>query len=274
MIKHTCITAALMMTLAMSYAHADHKHGPRNECWRDSKYDKHWAYYYCGAQAAKCDGKKSKGHDTVFWQYHGEKFTFRTGPNETYFCCGGTKEAEGKYVRADKWIVEQKTERIEVQGGTCNKLIQKDACGETHEVTCTTPDQCNTGLTLRNKECIKPCGDNEVYESPTSNTCIECETSIYQGPAQDRQSCIKCDKDTEFFDRTNKRCIKKSSLTQYSQNAIKECWRCPLELQPNCIHAVSTVNKMDLTGKSRIAEIIRVATMDGHADIATQCHLE
>ena len=58
------IAALIAVCAASSGANADHKHGPRNECWRDSKYPGNgWAYYYCGAQAAKCDGKKSKGHE-------------------------------------------------------------------------------------------------------------------------------------------------------------------------------------------------------------------
>ncbi len=275
MIKQICITAALITTLAATHAWADHKHGPRSECWRDTKYNKHWAYYYCGAQAAKCDGKKSKGHDTVFWQYHGDHFRFKTHPYETYWCCGGTKEAEGKYFLSDTWIVETKTERISVAGGTCNKLIQKDVCGDTHEVMCTTPDQCNAGLILRNGECIKPCGENEVFTSPQSNTCIKCEPTIHQGPTLDRQSCIKCDEATEFFNRQTKTCVKKSSLNRYSKDAIKECWRCPLELHLKCVQAITEVNKMGLTGAARISNINELAALNGGPEnIAEACGLE
>ena len=123
-----CI-AALIAICVTPAAKADHKHGGGNECWRDSKYPgSGWAYYYCGAQSARCDGKKSKGHDTVFWQSHGEGFTFQTEPHETYFCCGGNGEKSGMYVRSDTWIVNTETERMSVAGGTCNKQI-KTCCG-------------------------------------------------------------------------------------------------------------------------------------------------
>lgn len=226
-----CI-AALITICTTSGAYADHRHGPSNECWQDTKYSDinsnyKWAYYYCGTQDNKCDGKQSKGHDMVYWQYHGDSFKFKTSPYETYFCCGGTPDAKGKYVQADAWIVATKTERMQVAGGTCNKQIKTDACGETHTVECTEPDSCNPGLILRNKACIAPCGDNQVYQSATSNTCIDCETTVYQGPSLDRNSCIKCDKDTEFFNRQTKRCVKKNGLAQYSNDALKKCWRCP-----------------------------------------------
>ncbi|MDE6481486.1 MAG: hypothetical protein K2L25_01545 [Alphaproteobacteria bacterium] len=254
--------AALIATCITSGTYADHKHGPRNECWRDSEYDDHWAYYYCGAQTNKCDGKQSKGHDTVFWQYHGDHFIFQTSPHDTYWCCGGTTESEGKYVKSRHWIVNTETERMSVAGGTCNKLIQTDACGGQHIIECTEPDTCAQGLTLRNRECIKPCGENEAFESPSSNTCVSCEASLYQGLSMDRQVCIKCDPYTEFFNRETKKCIKKSSLQQYEKDTMRECWRCPKSVYADCVKEMSKPSDQ------------RGFATKNWKDIKKQCHLE
>ncbi|MDE5615663.1 MAG: hypothetical protein K2I81_02420 [Alphaproteobacteria bacterium] len=233
--KKQILSAIMAAVVITGGAYADHRHGPRHECWRDSEYDDHWAYYYCGDQAAKCDGKKSKSHDTVFWQYHGDHFIFQTEPHDTYWCCGGTTESEGKYVKSAHWITNTTTERVSIYGGTCNKLIQTDACGGQHIIECTEPDTCAPGQLLRNRECIKPCGADEAFESSTSNTCISCEANLYQGPSLDRQVCIKCDQTSEFFNRETKKCVKKSSLEQYSKQTMKECWRCPQSFYADCI---------------------------------------
>lgn len=257
-----CI-AALIAICVTPAAKADHKHGGGNECWRDSKYPgSGWAYYYCGAQSARCDGKKSKGHDTVFWQSHGEGFTFQTEPHETYFCCGGNGEKSGMYVRSDTWIVNTETERMSVAGGTCNKQIKTDACGGTHVVECTEPDTCNTGLILRNKECIKPCNADEVFADAASNTCIKCERTVYQGPAEDQNSCIQCDQYTEFFNRQTKKCIKKSTLKQYAKDTMKECWRCPSSVYNDCVKEMNKPSDQ------------RGFAITNWKDIKKQCHLK
>ncbi len=241
MIKHIFITA-LITTLIAPSAYADHKHGPRNECWRDSKYDKHWAYYYCGAQAAKCDGKKSKGHDTVFWQYHGDHFTFRTSPRDTYWCCGGTKSDEGKYVSGKNWIVKTETETKSVDGGTCTVKIETDICGGVNRIDCDTPGKCNAGYILRNGVCTQLCPDGSAFESIASNNCIECETTNYQGIkiiSGENKLCVKCDKDTQYFDKNGKRCMSKSELTQIPKSALNKCWGCPdTETFKQCVDIV------------------------------------
>jgi len=289
MIKHICITSTLIATLIAPYAYAEHKHGPQNQCWRDTKYNKHWAYYYCGAQGAKCDGKKSKGHDTVFWQYHGDSFTFTTSPTETYFCCDGTKTAEGQYVRADRWIVDTKTEKVPVEGGTCNKLIQTDACGGQHIIECNEADNCSSDRIYRNGECVKPCGENEVFASLDSNTCIACEQTPYQGIAEltgtkksrifrkhkktiKYQACVKCDKDTEFFDRHTKECVKKETLQMLSMEKMKLCWRCSPEFYKECI---KTITDMNATTNTEMETALK--GMKGFSEqtdkMITNCHL-
>lgn len=281
--KSICI--ALMLMIGMGSAMADaaepHVRGRRNECWADKTYKKvdssaNWAYYFCGAQKYSCAGHTAYEWDKAFQHYHGDHFKFRTSPYETYWCCGGTKEVEGKYVQSENWIVSTLTEKVQVAGGTCNKLIQTDACGDTHIVECTTPDNCNAGTILRNGECVRQCEGDEAFENTTSNKCIKCETTIRQGPSADHTSCIKCDAVTEFFDREKKTCIKKHSadLQQYSKEAMNTCWRCKRELFVHCVKAVTTADKMGHTGQQYLSDINSAASVSGIQDIVTKCKLK
>lgn len=277
------ISAAVLIligTLPMAYAGSTHKHASDNSCWYESNYGSkktgdNWAYYFCGPAAKKCDGKKHKGHDKLVLQYHGDKFTFKNSPKETYFCCGGTTSANGHYVRADKWIVDTKTEKISVSGGTCNKLTETDACGEIHITECDTPDNCPTGTILRNNECVRQCEGDEVFESTNSNNCISCETTIYQGPSKDHTACIKCNTTLEFFNRDTQTCIKKTDnkITQYAKETFRECWRCPYELHAQCVKAITAVNKMGLADSSRFSAINAQAASAGVDNIVSKCHL-
>lgn len=274
-----CIAALIAIFLTPA-ASAKHRHGSNNACWYETDYGKkkngeNWAYYYCGAQYAKCDGKTSKGHDKVFWHYHGDSFTFKSSPTDTYFCCGGTTSTAGKYVRADKWIVKTETEKVSVAGGTCNKSIETDACGAQHITECTKPDNCDNGTILRNGECVVRCEGDEVFESTTSNKCIACETTLRQGPSKDHTTCIKCDSATEFFNSETKTCIKKNSpdLTKYTKESMQECWRCPHELFRKCVESVTTVNKMGVSDKRRLKEIDAIAAFTDNISIVKKCHL-
>jgi len=244
---HKCIFVLMLVTICLtqtSYAKYNQKHGSDYECWYETEYEAgghgkgNWAYYYCGKQNDKCDGKKSKTSDTIFWQYHGDTFTFQGGKNPsehdlyTYYCCNGTKDEKGRYVRADSWIDSSKTvtETKHVTGGTCQVKIETDVCGDTHKIDCDTPGTCDAGYIMRNKVCAEICPDGSAFESDTSNKCIQCETTNYQGIktiSSNNKLCIKCDKDTEFFDKETKACIKKSALKQTTNSAMKKCWRCP-----------------------------------------------
>ncbi len=281
--------AALIAIFVIPSAHAEHKHGPRNECWRDTKYPGNgWAYYYCGAQKNKCDGKKSKGHDTVFWQYHGDFFEFETEQKERYWCCGGTKEAEGKYVRADEWSESIGTETKQLANGTCNKSIEKTVCGDEIVKDCFTPDNCDSGYIQRNGTCVKLCGENEVFESQASNTCIKCETTPYQGVYTENftitdaagtphpvaeQRCKKCDKDSEFFNKATKSCVKKSTLKAYSIPDMKSCWRCPQSYRQHCIEAMRQAAQMGVSGAALAAQVDSLGALQNIPNLAKQCHI-
>ncbi len=231
---HKCIfvLTALLFFMPVSVMAQRFRHGDSNECYYISEYAKkstgnNWAYYYCGGRNNKCAGEKSKGHDMVVRHNHGDKFTY---DGKTYWCCDGNSDNAGKYVSGSNWIVSTVTETKTVDGGTCQVKIQTDICGGTHKIDCDTHGTCNAGYVMRNKVCAEICPDGSAFESNASNKCVECETTNYQGKKtiyDGNKLCIKCDRDTEFFDKETKACIKKSKLKQVPQTAMKKCWYCP-----------------------------------------------
>lgn len=275
-ILRTAIMLALFIPCA-AYP-GSHKMGNNQNCFYDSNPGRNkWHYYYCGSQSRGCAGKSGGGkNDQHYTIFDKDSFTFKTSPYDKYWCCGGTGEKSGTFVKdtGKGFYIDTQTKRKQLaDGGSCNIRIQKTICGDVEEIDCTEPDTCSQGFTLRNKACIKPCGDDEVFESPASNTCISCKTTAYQGPSLDRQSCIKCDQYTEFFNRQTKKCIKKSTLKQYAKDTMKECWRCPNNVMLKCMEAVSLADKMGKTGPARLQEIRNIASFDG-TDIVKACHLE
>jgi len=237
-IMHKCISILMIVVIvgASPAVAKDFRHGDSNECYYISGYGKkssgnNWAYYYCGGKNNKCAGKKSKSHDLVVRQNHGDKFTYN---GKTYWCCDGKSDSAGRYVQASAWIDSSKTvtETKQVDGGTCTVKTETDVCGGTYKIDCDTPGTCNAGYVMRNKVCAQICPDGSAFESNASNKCVECETTNYQGIkmiSSENNVCIKCDQDTQFFDKETKTCINKSRLKQISQTAMKKCWRCPDE---------------------------------------------
>lgn len=262
---------------AINTAHGgDHIMGTRQECMIDSYPGSYWHYYYCGSQDIGCKGHRSAARDQHHTLYDGDKLKFTTGNKETYWCCGGTSTQDGIFVKGDNFYTETKTTVKNLgNGAKCNQITRKTVCGETEFIDCDTPDQCSPGAILRNDECVAQCGDDEVFESAISNKCVTCETTATQGPSKDHLTCIKCDKYTEFFDRKNKKCISRDSVkfTQYSKEAMQECWRCPRDLFNKCVKSVTEVNKMDVSGTQRLNQIDAIAAFEDNTSIVKKCYL-
>ena len=73
---------------------------------------------------------------------------------------------------------------------------------------------------------IGTCGAHNCA-SKTSNECIECETTAYQGIDHTTNECVRCDEATQFFDKITKKCISKTSLNRIDGDAMKKCYGCP-----------------------------------------------
>ena len=240
-------------------------------CYRDTYYQ---YGFICGTSIeddTKCGGKKAKKLKQKYFFNEGECFAIdhadnATGKNISYFCCcsgtwksvSNTKDNSQKFggwsspgdYNGNVWYTKTST-TIDVSGGTCTYEKQVNMCGTQINQACTEPTGCTNGLVLRNGVCTSPCPDGQAWETDSSNKCIACETTYYQGITNKNTStngakiiaqgfnnkiCEKCDKDTEFFDKTNKMCIKKTSLKQISKNIMEKCGLCTTnDVMKQCI---------------------------------------
>lgn len=270
---HIYITALMILavTLPTISAGGEHKAGALDSCFYDSNYSAgSWHYYFCGKipDDKKCAGKRCGSRKTNFKTWFTgnsdacldfvdlELFTFATTQKETYCCCGGTADKAGRFVKAENTTNcykkdptvngkpnPQKIPRDLGNGQVCNDLVYQTVCGTEYRVTCTVPEpqQCLDGYKWRQKECAPICTGDTVYENEYSNKCVQCPTTNFQGTDKNREFCIKCDQDTELFDRTKAECIQKNSknVKQYHKDAMRECWRCPDALFAECVNAVT-----------------------------------
>ncbi|MCM1294231.1 MAG: hypothetical protein NC311_01560 [Muribaculaceae bacterium] len=237
------LTIILIATNAM--AKQELKHGSDNSCYYISGYGKkstgnNWAYYFCGASATKCDGKTHKGHDLMKVQYHGEGFSWN---GRNFWCCNDTAGTAGHYEEGDKWIVHDDPKTKSVGNGTCEQRIQKTICGDEITVDCDSPGTCNSGHVMRNGECAAECPDGQAYESATSNKCIDCKTTNYQGiktnTPDGHKICMKCENNARFFDRKSQTCVGKDKYKQIPGWAMKKCFACPnSEYFKQCVEIV------------------------------------
>ncbi len=191
------------------------------QCWRDSQgYDTFW---FCGSQSLSCNGKKAKKRHHVNWLYDGESFTH---DGRTFWCCNGTIDQVGTFAESKTWL-KRETKVKELTSGKCTYEVVTDVCGnKVSGAECTVPDNCPTGTVKRNSACIEPCSNVQAFESATSNKCVACETTKYQGISANN-ICVKCDSGTQFWDQKEKRCVAKETYTKYSASLMQKCFACP-----------------------------------------------
>ncbi|MBD5400789.1 hypothetical protein HDR61_03540 [bacterium] len=245
--KYLSATIAVLMLITPGAFARNYKHASDNSCWYETEYGKkstgdNWGYYFCGPMAQKCDGKKHKGHDFAKSYMDMEMFTFknkRTNEPNSFCCCGGTETTNGQFVAADSksgnCFVGDPIEEKKPLGNNefCTRRTYKTVCGGTYTVECNTPEPetCGTGYVWRDttKSCAQICTDGQVFEEYT-NKCISCETTAYQGIADEMPKlyCMKCDRDTQFFDRQTKTCVSKKSgnFMERQKMILQKCWQC------------------------------------------------
>ncbi len=197
---------------------------------------------WCGGAKEKCDGTKAKRrkqtfvNDGALWSVSHD----RNGNYVWYACCDGQfKIIDAKIESKDRkdleapTYTESKTITLD-SGGTCTYQAKYNACGTEITAPCTSPTDCTDGLIKRNKICIEPCPAGSAFESTTSNKCIECPTTLYSGPTTVKDNsgkitdtyCLKCDEDTEIFDKETDTCIKKSEMIVISPEIMAKCGLC------------------------------------------------
>ncbi len=189
--------------------------------------------WWCGEAGDNCQGKNPKdaqimkhGQTILSQEYH------KTG--DTYYCCVNKTTGANKFVTKADWNnpkTEKKTEYFE-NDTKCQWVQTTDACGNVSGTKCTTPDptQCGEGKVFRNGACVSPsCPEGQAFESATSNTCVSCTLTSYQG-VDGNGLCVKCSQDKQLWDNANKNCVSKtdtSATKQYSKNVMKKCYACP-----------------------------------------------
>ena len=275
--------------LASAY---DWRMGTSGECF--VKYvDAHRVYRYCGGGQSSCAGKKQGSV--------ADAKTFTTGmifqndsssPKQWWVCCNATSSSQGTYKAFDttkfstKWgdgSIPKYSEIITVDlegGGRCSFKQTYDACGNTYNKVCTEPTSCTDGLILRNGKCVEPCAEGSEFESVTSNSCVECDTTMYQGPARmdakdiqkeletakifvtsdgkadtgkaktaseaqkDQYYCKKCDKNKQFFDKATGECINKSGMLKGTAQEMSQCGLCVNNLiMADCIKCFAGIGE-------------------------------
>lgn len=186
-------------------------------------------FYFCGKSQSSCAGKNVNKFSTQKTYKHQDSFTSKYDSGRKFFCCNPDNADRGVWKEGSSWYTTNTTATKELENGngTCNYTKRINICGDDESTDCTAPDKCNPGTTLRNGACVAPCANNTAFESATSNTCIACETTAYQGINHDTNLCIKCDPDTQFFDTQTKKCVSKTSMTRITSAAMKKCYGCP-----------------------------------------------
>ena len=215
------------------------KYGVRMECFLDTEGNN--SYWYCGGGQTSCAKNKMNKNDNRTYYSNGEAHTFN---NKTYVCCNATDTSEGvfKEIKNDSGngITWQNTSNGSTAyytktvvkdlpgGGKCTYTAKFNGCGKELTKPCTEPTNCTDGYIMRNKVCVKPCPMGTDFESTTSNKCVECPTTVYQGSvnAAETSYCLKCDKDKQFLDKENDKCIDKKDMNKVSRQTMAKCFMC------------------------------------------------
>lgn len=244
-------------------------------------------YYFCGAHETKCHGdwaeKSELNNGFVKWYQNGE-FASLGDNDEVYWCCGGKITSSttnlkrkdkvsgtvGKWVKGENFYITRETKTKNISGGTCTYVEMTDICGNvtSTEQECKTQGaanvQCPDGQYFRtsSNSCAKLCDIGYAYESATSNRCVECEETAYQGIVSDtgvyingeavdptHAVCRRCNTATSIFDAATRTCIGKPQLTalsmtdlQYGKNAhsrdkslSEQCWTKSADEYKKCV---------------------------------------
>jgi hypothetical protein len=227
---------AIITALPMqSFAKTEYKTGgnPTDCLATDRPWPDGNSVYFCGTTSNKCCAGVCHGNTKHTINY-GKSVDWN---GARYWCCGNaTANSLGEFKMGQKWIETRTQVKQLPDGNTCTYTQTRNVCdGKWIGEACTSPCK-NPGEIYRNKECIKPCESPLVFESKTSNQCVECETTPYQ-KATDYDSagvlyCLRCDPETQFVQTTLKNdtptteCVSKASFLSYTKQDMKKCWRC------------------------------------------------
>ncbi len=203
------------------------------ECYVDTA-GNDW-YWFCGKQSESCHDNGAARRNVRNWLVHGQKFNWtKRGGQGDYWCCNGSlgdSGTQGRFYQGSSWITktETVTEFIKDSSGNeigkCTWRKKTNICGQVDNPNdkCKEAVPCTAGTVWHAKQCAKMCEEGYAYDSAESVNCVKCDTTIRQGIANN--TCLRCDSDS-FFDKGTSSCVSRSSKTQVSDKAHRDCWLC------------------------------------------------
>ena len=230
------LLSVAVATLFAANAYADFLQDSANGCYVDTKGTN--TFWFCGKAPEKCSDKKVKGFHKKNYLYNGDYFD-RNGTR--YWCCGGSATAHGRFTTTSTstpWSTSE-TATKSTAAGTCTYVKTTNVCGDVtgdcsvasdgsnaaSESTLSDAQSCELQNKLwRNNVCVEYCVAPKAFASTSSNSCIDCETTNFQGISGD--VCVKCDPGSQLFDKTSRRCVDKSYWPKYSRSAMETCYAC------------------------------------------------
>lgn len=81
---------------------------------------------------------------------------------------------------------------------------------------------CDDGYTLIGTDCVL---DSELDPDDRGGYGGGCPITKYQG-LDEYNECVRCNRDSEFFDKKNLTCVKRSDMVNADKDVMKRCWRC------------------------------------------------
>lgn len=101
---------------------------------------------------------------------------------------------------------------------------------------------CDDGYTLMGTECVL---DSELDPDDRGGSGGGCPITKYQGLGVNNE-CVRCNRDSEFFDKKNLKCVKRSDMVNADKDVMKRCWRCKNDkLFKQCIIMFQTGKPVD-----------------------------
>lgn len=120
---------------------------------------------------------------------------------------------------------------------------------------------CDDGYTLIGTDCVP---DSELDPDDRGGYGGGCPITKYQGLGVNNE-CVRCNRDSEFFDKKKLKCVKRSGMVNADKDVMKRCWRCKNDkLFKQCIII------MFQTGKPVDSALVRDCYLAEKADTSAE----
>ncbi len=137
--------------------------------------------------------------------------------DESFTCCIASGKSTGTF-KDTKSLVNVST-TVQLENGSCTYNKKKNVCGNIVEDNpCKVPTNCNSGYVLIGGKCISATVQSSSASSVSSGSANNCPTTDTQGLDRDG-ICQKCSGTTPKWDKTQRKCVAKSSTSASSGSA-------------------------------------------------------